>query len=162
MCIRDRWFHSGTVVEPWWNRSGTVLEPHAFLVEPGFSALLAPCVFAHFACMDPRPTTPFIILEGIDVRWARVSIHLDSMWCCSRILPRALLHSYALHLSPAWRAPPQPYHVQRAVDVLGCALQAACELPLGSCCKGRVTKGVLQRACSVSYTHLTLPTILLV
>ena len=64
------------------------------------------------------------------------------MWCCSRILPRALLHSYALHLSPAFRDPPQPYHVQRAVDVLGCALQPACELPLETCCKGRVTKGV--------------------
>ena len=58
------WIHNGTEVEPWWNRSGTVVEPHAFLVEPGFSALLAPCVFAHFARTDPRPTTSFIILEG--------------------------------------------------------------------------------------------------
>ena len=48
---------------------------------------------------------------------------------------------------PLIRAPPQPAHVQRVVDVLDHALQPACALPLESCCKVRVTKGVLQRAC---------------
>ena len=54
----------GTMVEPWWNRNGTLVEPRAFLVEPRFSAVLAPCVFAHFACVGPPPTTSFIILKG--------------------------------------------------------------------------------------------------
>ena len=79
----------GTVVEPWWNGSGTVVEPHVFLVEPGFRASLAVCVFALSPCTSPRPTTPFIIefYLGLVPRF--------------RILPRCRSPFHILLLHPA-------------------------------------------------------------
>ena len=98
------WNCGGTVVEPWWNRSGTVVEPDAFLVEPGFRPPLAPCVFEHSACLNPRPTTPFIILKGHSCRNRPISDHrlgrpelsnlLRIASSCPRILPRPLLEFY--------------------------------------------------------------------
>ena len=54
----------GTVLEPCWIHSGTVLEPPTILLEPAFRDGLALCVFAHFACLGPRPTGSYIILRG--------------------------------------------------------------------------------------------------
>ena len=102
--VETWWNRGGTVVEPRWNRSGTVVEPDAFLVEPGFSPPLAPCVFEHFACLNPRPTTPFIILKGHSRRNRPISDHrlgrpeltnlLRIASSSSRILPRLLLEFY--------------------------------------------------------------------
>ena len=95
--VETWWNRGGTVVEPRWNRSGTVVEPGAFLVEPGFSPPLAPCVFEHFACLNPRPTTPFIILKGHSRRNRPISDHRlgrPELTNLLRIATRPLLEFY--------------------------------------------------------------------